>query len=432
VEGGGDEGEGDVVPLLEEGRCQSRDRRYISSGHSAKFDNIDRSDGSILVVDGLTKADSVVINRSCSAWRRQDKKNRCFVVVSSVSVTVALEQNLEADIETFTVSSWSLKQYQDACSDDELYAQVESKLVLEEGGGVTGLDKEELILCKYRFAGGCARWMFEFSYDKWLTDFSGHLAKIGSYKNIFTEGGGDEAVMAANHLRGVCILETGTGRQQKTYFFVSEYAAMELGKKCDDKRKFLISSYKKADEAKNPSFRGWIFEFDVDYQLEEACKTKKALNVTIRLPKALEQWKVAKYITFSAVSFLVAEIKQLDIGATLWAKPEKWNQAAYEFLCFRNEGGALHMTAVNATSGEKHRVLLGVVNLLGQELGTSGCVIKAIRFDFVVPKNAAFQIGDVSGNLVGWKNHEGTPWAQQSADWTNFIVVADLDPTVEG
>jgi hypothetical protein len=206
---------------------------------------------------------------------------------------------------------------------------------------------------------------------------------------------------------------------------------MELGKKCDDKRKFLISSYKKADEAKNPSFRGWIFEFDVDYQLEEACKAKEELGVTIRPTSALEQWKVDKYITFSTVPSLAAEIKQLELDATLWAKPEKWNQAAYDFLCFRKEGGALHMTAVNATSGEKHRVLLDAVNLLGKELGTSGCVVETIRFDFVVPKGSAFHIGDVSGNLVGWKNRQGTQWALHSVDWTNFIVVADLAPTAE-
>jgi hypothetical protein len=403
--------------------------KTISSGYSAKFDDIDRSDGSILVVDGLTKADSVVINRSCSAWRRQDKENRCFVVVSSVSVTVALEQNREADIETFTVGSWSLKQYQDACMDGELYSEVESKLVVEGSDG--NKEMEELILSKYRFAGGCARWMFEFGYDDWLTDFNGHLAKIGSYKNIFTEGGGDEAVMAANHLRGVSILETEAGRQQKTYFFVSEYAAMELGKKCDDKRKFLISSYKKADEAKNPSFRGWIFEFDVDYQLHEACTVAKELGVTIRPTNVFEQWKVDKYITFSTVPSLAAEIKQLELDATLWAKSAKWNQAAYDFLCFQKVEGALHLTAVNATGGEKHRVLLDVVNLLGKELGTNGCVVEAIRFDFIVPKEAAFQVSYVRGNLVGWKNRQGTAWVQQSADWVNFIVVADLAPTTE-
>jgi hypothetical protein len=69
--------------------------------------------------------------------------------------------------------------------------------------------------------------------------------------------------------------------------------------------------------------------------------------------------------------------------------------------------------------------------LLGKELGTSGCVVEAIRFDFIVPKGAAFQVSDVRGSLVGWKNRLGTPWVQQSADWVNFIVVADLAPTAQ-
>lgn len=410
----------------------------ISSGYSAEIVDINRSDGSILVVDGLTKADSVNINRGCSAWRHQGKlqgESRCFVVVSSVSVTVALEQDREAEIETFTVGSWSLKQYEDACMDDTLYAEVKSKLVVD-GDAEIALGREELILSKYRFAGGCARWMFEFGYVDWLKDFNGHLAKIGSYKNIFTEGGGDEAVMAANHLRGVSIVETVAGREKK-YFFISEYAAMELGKKCDDKRKFLISSYEKADEVDNPSFRGWIFEFDVDYQLQEAARTAaKELGVTIRPTNVSEQWKVDKYITFSTVPSLAAEIKQFELEATqseLWAKPAKWNQAAYDFLCFQKVKGTLHMKAVNATGGGKHKVLLDVVNLLGKELGkeleTSGYVVGAIRFDFIVPKGAAFQVGDVRGNLVGWKNPQNAAWAKQISDVSGFIVIADLVTT---
>jgi hypothetical protein len=402
--------------------------KTVSSGYSAEFVDIKQSGGGILVVDGLTKKDSTAIKRGCSAWRDKDKENRCFVAVSSGSVTVALQENQEAELVEFTVGSWSLKQYQDACSDSKLYDEVKSKLAC---GGTDSVDKkEELILIKYRFAGGCARWMFEFMFGDWLTDFNGHVAKIGSYQNIFTEAGGDEAVMAANHLRGVSIVETEAGQQQKKYFFVSEHAAKELGKKCDDKRKFLISSYKKADEAKNPSFRGWIFEFDVDYQLVEACKTRKELTVTIR-PSTLEKWKVDKYVAFSTVPSLVAQIKQLEAGSTMWAKPEKWNQAAYDFLRFREESGVLHMTVVNAASGEKHRVLLNVVNSLGQELAKHGCVLETIRFDFIVPKGAEFHYGSVSGNLVGWKNREGKLWQLQSADWTNFIVVADLVPTAE-
>ena len=44
----------------------------ITSGYSAEIEDIKTSDGTLLVFDGVTKAESISINRACWAWRQQD------------------------------------------------------------------------------------------------------------------------------------------------------------------------------------------------------------------------------------------------------------------------------------------------------------------------------------------------------------------------
>ena len=89
------------------------------------------------------------------------------------------------------------------------------------------------------------------------------------------------------------------------------------------------------------------------------------------------------------------------------------------------------MTAVNATCGKMHSVLLDVVNALGRKLGEKTCVVESIRFAFVVPWGAEFQVGDVQGRLSGWKNLEGVQWPNHNdkKQYGNFIVVADIAST---
>eukprot|EP00978_Attheya_sp_CCMP212_P026531 scaffold87465_cov59-Attheya_sp.AAC.1 len=152
---GHEEEEGDVVPLLKKNRSIKvvidGVTQTVSSGNSAEFINIKQSNGGILIADSLTKKDSTAIKRGWSAWQDEDKVNRCFVVVSSTLVTDALQENHEAQLVEFMVGSWLLTQYEEACTDIKLYSEVKSKLVVD-GGGEIELDKEELILSKYRFA----------------------------------------------------------------------------------------------------------------------------------------------------------------------------------------------------------------------------------------------------------------------------------------
>jgi hypothetical protein len=360
--------------------------------------DIRKSDGDILIADGLTKDNFVAFTQACSTWR-DSQNERCFVVVSSVSINVALQEEKEAAIESHRVSSWTLEQYQEACKSDEFYSIVKPKLKAE---GV-GDEKDELILAKYVYAGGCARWMFEFSIDDTKLDLKTYLDKVGNYKNIFREAGGDAAPDAVNHLRGLTMIHG-----QPTYFFISQYVAHWLSEKCDDERTFIIDGYKTAAQTGNPAFRGWIFEFDVDYQLKQA-KISGPITVTIRNEDpskiGVEQWQVDKYVTFTSVDNLLPHLRSLSSDQHLWAKPQLWCQKAYDFLHFhRTLGSELHMVAVNASHAQKHRVLLQILATLGKNLAEKDvCAVQSIQFEFVVPVDSQFAIGTVTGQLTDWR-----------------------------
>ena len=115
-------------------------------------------------------------------------------------------------------------------------------------------------------------------------------------------------------------------------------------------------------------------------------------------------------------------INKLGAGEVLWAKPALWCQKAYDFLCFWKDEStnALNMVVLNATLAQTHSVLLEEVRKLAAGLGKQECVVTAIRFDFLVPKDAHFTFGDISGRLCEWKNLQGVQWPN-APSWNSYF-----------
>ena len=384
------------------------------------------------------------------------------MLVSSVSVAAAVDQRRDASVCNLVVGSWTFEEHLAACTGDDFYESVKANLGCPDDTGLAMhmsaddeadgekmlspdlqnknkmLIKEALLMSKYRYAGGSARWMFDFDFKDCLEDIDLHLSKVTSYTDLFTSASGEAAVNAVNHLRGVTIC--GDNRSER-HFFISQHVATALANKCDNKRKFLADGYRLADAAGNPAFGGWIFEFDVDYQLSEASKVKESITVQVRqtgAAKKTEVWRVSEYVTFDAVTELIPKLAALAQPDVLWAKPTSWCQKAYDFLAFKKEGATIHMQVVNATRAEMHTVLLDVVNTLGRNLQESG--VDAIRFLFLVPTNHQFKVGQVTGQLgkfrahTAWKNTQGTYWpARAAADAlvsARCVEVAEVSVTV--
>lgn len=376
---------------------------YVLSAES-----IGLSEGSLLVVDGVIATYHRTVSSACYSWANNETMRR-FVLVSSASVVTAVQEDIEANIVRFTVASWILDQYREACANDNFFENVKAKLMCKDSVE----SKEELLLSKYYFAGGCARWMFEFSFSTLKKDIYRHVDKVPNYRLLFSSGSGENAQAAVNHLRGVTLVSIeGEMYRKKVYFFISQYTAVTLAEKCEERKAFLVSSYKQADETQNPAYKGWIFEFDFDYQLQCAFKTHRAFYDSL----PAENKGVDSYVSFSSLMTLGDAIEALKVGEVLWAKPKLWCQKAYDFLCFWKandaDGEAINMVVVNATVAQTHSVLLSVVSGLASALGRDdiGTPISAIRFDFAIPSDAQFTGGTIEGRLCAWNSMNGTKW----------------------
>jgi hypothetical protein len=194
---------------------------------------------------------------------------------------------------------------------------------------------------------------------------------------------------------------------QSSYFFISQYATRRLSDKCDNKRKFIVDGYNKADATGNQSFRGWIYEFDVDYQLDRCVEQKKKLVVTCAEQQQY-QWAVSEKQSFrdkssAVLSSVRAFFQQKDnVDRHLWLKPDRYNQPCYDFLHFTYAGGALCMHAVNATIGQQHGLRLDILKSLAHVFAEGNFAISSICFFFITPIDHHLAVSEPVGDLVEW------------------------------
>ena len=144
---------------------------------------------------------------------------------------------------------------------------------------------------------------------------------------------------------------------------------------------------------------------------------------------------VTNYITFDSPHGLLDEVKLLQPGQVLWARPVRWNNPGFDFVCIwrTRADGVLNMVAANATCAQTHDVRLDTINQLATFFSRNVCPVGRIRFDFLVPAEASLQVTDVTGRLCDWANLRGSQWMNMPTGYlylaSSCIVVADVDMT---
>ena len=129
--------------------------------------------------------------------------------------------------------------------------------------------------------------------------------------------------------------------------------------KCADKKKFTLDSYRKAEETQNPAFCGWMFEFDVDDQLDLARSSKSSISVNVR-GGGEEKWSVDDYQAYVSTDDLIAAVGVLQEGADLWLTLKLWCEPGFDSLRFRTAGAYFELEPVNGHALVKRTVLLSV------------------------------------------------------------------------
>ena len=105
------------------------------------------ADAEVLIMDGVTKTEYNSFSASATSWMCE-KENRKVVAAS----VVIAKQHLElGDVKEWQMSSWTWKDYVDACNYSEFYKQIVKFLPL------TDTTKEDKLAQKFFMAGSSAR-----------------------------------------------------------------------------------------------------------------------------------------------------------------------------------------------------------------------------------------------------------------------------------
>jgi hypothetical protein len=125
---------------------------------------------SIAVFDGLIMGSGKEF--PCSSWIDKDAKSRRMIYVSSMGSEHSDPKNLEGtEIEQFFQSSWRFDEYDRAMADTEFARSVQAALLgldhLVTEGNITPSEiTSRRLWAKFYYAGGCARFMFEYTWEK--------------------------------------------------------------------------------------------------------------------------------------------------------------------------------------------------------------------------------------------------------------------------
>ena len=354
------------------------------------------STANIIVLDGVVSETRAALLEVVGAWvSRHD--GRRVVRVTSESITVTAEALAMTRTKEHTVPSWTLEQYKTALTSVAFKGEVEANL----GHGDT---LDEKLANKFFLAGGCARWMFGFSYAGALGDIDKQLAKSKDKQALSAGLQGHKAQGAVNHL----IQRPRCGK----IFLVSDYVARCLSEDCE--LAFVKQALQQAQG--NPGFDGIVLELDFMAQLR--VKLGQALILNIGDCKE-EEWKVWKLTRFTQPEELKGNELQgggayhnkFEVTNNSWLVPKLFNQGGYDAVqvLVPDAGQDLHIHVrfVQVTRSNTHTLKLKYMLELLSALVAIGFKVDGVLVDFVVPAGHCgdFKLGSTSGSLdnFGWR-----------------------------
>ena len=227
--------------------------------------------------------------------------------------------------KAYAVNGWKETEYIEACKDDLFYDSVKAAL---QTGDFTEEElndaaaRNEVVAAKYHLAGGCARWMFQYTADELLAP-DGSIESIENYVNstedeVITGFSGDRGSTKVNHLMS---------RIDGKAVIVSQYVANQLvirhGESLLKKALALLGK-------SNPAMDGVLMEMDFMLRLGRS-KIKRRVSIDLVVesgaePVPLLDSGVNKHAfrlsTFDAVPFKVDD--------TDWLVPEIFNNGGFD------------------------------------------------------------------------------------------------------
>lgn len=127
-----------------------------------------------LTTDLLYWGVKVVIFDNCNEKNRGPIDDCAQFDIKTIAVS-SLQMRFDDSFgrqQAYTVNGWKETEYCEACEDNDFYDSVMETLKMEDFSEeeLNDLDmKGEVVASKYHIAGGCARWMFQYSSEELLS-----------------------------------------------------------------------------------------------------------------------------------------------------------------------------------------------------------------------------------------------------------------------
>ena len=258
----------------------------------------------------------------------RELRGACKVIaVSSLQVK---RDKSDATERAMEVNGWELKEYLDACKNDDFYNLVKANLQTD-GYTEEDLDnpelRSEIVEAKHYLAGGSARWMFEYSAAELLEPIGTsprsivHHVRQASRAEVEKGFGGDRSVSAVNHL----LSRFGAASQ-----IVSKYVAALLLKQhgTDLLRAALLVL------GHHPAVDGVMMELDFYGRLGLGTQAEPNKVVEGLLFRTDEQLATPLLSGSQKIVFTMATLltMTIDLSPNNWFSPEVFNNGGFDFV----------------------------------------------------------------------------------------------------
>ncbi|KAI8891531.1 hypothetical protein BC833DRAFT_613727, partial [Globomyces pollinis-pini] len=251
-------------------------------------------------------------------------KNRRLVIVCSMSrrYKAKLEEDKMVNLEEFLVYSWKFEEYNAAVDEVEFFNSVSHQLHSSNAFETNAEEnpspsRYDLILSKFYFAGGCSRFMFQYTTDEVISVLEESVDSIRDVEGYCKATTGDRSNGVINRLFGLHLI--GKSRKKSKSFIISQFACYCLAVKLGPD---LINHLSKVIEHdSNPVMKGWLFEMWFFACLRNG-------GVTLIDIDGRESLKWPQASSIERLDMESVQIIPDDTG--LWLKPLKWNQGGFD------------------------------------------------------------------------------------------------------
>lgn len=233
--------------------------------------------------------------------------------------------------QSYTASGWKESEYLEACTDQDFYNSVKASLqtgdFTEEELNCPAM-REEVVAAKYHLAGGCARWMLQYSAEQLLSpagtiqSIENHVDRV-SYHQVIEGFNGDRSITEVNHL---------LSRIDSRAVIVSQYVANKLvlrfGEALLRQALLLLGN-------SNPAMDGVLMEMDFILRLGKST-SKQKVSVDLIVEPGSDPLPLlesgSRKIMFRVSTFNTADFTVADED---WFIPQIFNNGGFDCVQYR-------------------------------------------------------------------------------------------------